>query len=349
MSSVISFEGVTKAFPGPKRAPELVAVDDVSLAVQAGSIVGVIGYSGAGKSTLVRLINGLEKPSSGSVNVLGVDVGTASPSALRALRGRIGMIFQQFNLFNARTVRGNVGYPLKVAGWKRADIDRRVDELLDFVGIGDKASQHPRRLSGGQKQRVGIARAIATEPEILLADEATSALDPQTTAEVLALLRRINRQLGVTIVVITHQISIVHELCDQVIVMDVGRVVDSGETYRVFAHPEAALTERVVAAVTQGLPEGETLTALLSGGGVLLSVDVNEVTTEDIAAVLDAHALRGTVVYGGVTDVLGRQLGTLTYRIRAEQDAVRRAAAELSQRTKATIFTGTDAHAAVAP
>ena len=340
MNSVIAFEGVTKRFTGTRRGAEFVAVDDVSLSVARGSIVGVIGYSGAGKSTLVRLVNGLEKPTAGTVEVLGVDVGSASPAALRALRSRIGTIFQHFNLFNSRTVRGNVAYPLKVAGHPRADIDARVDQLLEFVGIRDKAEQYPRRLSGGQKQRVGIARAIATEPEVLLADEATSALDPQTTAEVLALLKRINRELGVTIVVITHQISIVHELCDHVVVMDGGRVVDSGETYRVFAHPRDALTERFVAAVTQGVPTGETLDALLSGGGTLLSVDVNEVTSDDVADVLDAHGLRGTVVYGGVTDVLGRQLGTLTYRIRADETAVRAAAGELAQRTRATVLTG---------
>lgn len=337
--TVIGFEAVTKRFPGARRQPELVAIDDVSLSVAEGSIVGVIGYSGAGKSTLVRLINGLERPSTGTVTVLGVDVGSASPTELRGLRARIGMIFQHFNLFNARTVRGNVAYPLRVAGWARADIDARVDELLDFVGIRDKADQYPRRLSGGQKQRVGIARAIATDPEILLADEATSALDPQTTAEVLELLKEINQRLGITIVIITHQISIVHEVCDHVVVMDGGHVVDSGETYRVFAHPHSALTERFVSAVTQGAPKGDTLQALLSGGGALLSVDVNEVTSDDVAVTLDAHGLRGTVVYGGVTDVRGRQLGTLTYRIRAEEHRVRAVAAELADRTRVSVFT----------
>ncbi len=228
------------------------------------------------------------------------------------------MIFQQFNLFTSRTVAANVAYPLKVAGWKKADRDERVAELLDFVGIGDKAKQYPRRLSGGQKQRVGIARAIATNPQILLADEATSALDPQTTAEVLDLLREINRRLGITIVVITHQISIVHELCDQVIVMDGGRVVDSGDTYRVFAHPRADLTKRFVAAVTQGVPSGEALSALAAGGGALVSVEVNEFSSEDVSAVFHRHGARHSVVYGGVTDVLGKQLGTLTYRVHAE-------------------------------
>lgn len=338
MNSIITFDHVSKAFPGTRKGPVVDALEDVDLEVRPGSIVGVIGYSGAGKSTLVRLINGLEKPSSGTVSVLGTDVGNASESQLRSLRGRIGMIFQQFNLFNARTVRGNVAYPLKVAGWKKADIAPRVRELLDFVGIGDKADRYPRALSGGQKQRVGIARAIAANPELLLADEATSALDPQTTGEVLALLRRINRELGITIVVITHQISVVHELCDQVVVMDGGHVVDSGDTYRVFAHPRAELTERFVAAVTQGVPAGETLDALRTGGGTLISVDVNEFTSENVDEVFERHGVRRAVVFGGVTDIRGRQLGTLTYRVQAEPDAVAEVVGELTARTKTEVL-----------
>ncbi|MCK3770008.1 methionine ABC transporter ATP-binding protein [Microbacterium aerolatum] len=338
MNSIITFDHVSKAFPGTRKGPVVDALDDVDLEVRQGSIVGVIGYSGAGKSTLVRLINGLEKPTGGTVTVLGTDVGNASESQLRSLRGRIGMIFQQFNLFTSRTVRGNVAYPLKVAGWSKADIGPRVAELLDFVGIGDKAARFPRSLSGGQKQRVGIARAIAANPELLLADEATSALDPQTTGEVLALLKRINRELGITIVVITHQISVVHELCDQVVVMDGGRVVDSGDTYRVFAHPRAELTERFVAAVTQGVPAGETLDALRTGGGTLISVDVNEFTSEDVDEVFERHGVRRAVVFGGVTDIRGRQLGTLTYRVQAESDAVAEVVGELSARTKTEVL-----------
>jgi len=346
VTGIISFDRASKAFPGTRRGPVVDALEEVDLDVERGSIVGVIGYSGAGKSTLVRLINGLEKPTGGTVNVLGVDVGSASETELRGLRARIGMIFQQFNLFNSRTVRGNVAYPLKVAGWKREDIAPRVAELLDFVGIGDKAGRYPRALSGGQKQRVGIARAIAANPELLLADEATSALDPQTTGEVLALLKEINRRLGITIVVITHQISVVHELCDQVVVMDGGRVVDSGDTYRVFAHPRAELTERFVAAVTQGVPTGDTLESLLVGGGTLVSVDVNEFTSEDIDEVFEKHGVRRAVVFGGVTDIRGRQLGTLTYRLQAGADAVAEAVGELSARTKVSVLRGTGSQVA---
>jgi len=345
MTDIITFENVSKSFPGTRKGLAVTALDDVDLAVDRGSIVGVIGYSGAGKSTLVRLINGLEKPTGGTVTVLGTDVASAGESALRGLRGRIGMIFQQFNLFGSRTVRGNVAYPLKVAGWKKPAIKERVAELLDFVGIGDKADNYPRALSGGQKQRVGIARAIAANPELLLADEATSALDPQTTGEVLDLLRRINRELGITIVVITHQISVVHELCDQVVVMDGGRVVDSGDTYRVFAHPRAELTERFVAAVTQGTPSGETLDSLIAGGGRVASVDINEFTSEDVAAVFDEHGIRHTVVFGGVTDIRGRQLGTLTYRLQGQDDAIALAIEQLGTKTRAQLLTGSEAQA----
>lgn len=350
MSAVIEFDNVTKLFAGTRRTAEVRAVDDVSLSVEKGSVVGVIGYSGAGKSTLVRLINGLEKHSAGTVNVLGVDVGTASEAVLRGLRARIGMIFQQFNLFNSRTVRGNVAYPLRVAGRSRHEADARVDELLEFVGLSDKADQYPRRLSGGQKQRVGIARALATNPELLLADEATSALDPQTTSEVLDLLRRINEQFGITIVVITHQISIVQELCDQVVVMEGGRVADGGETYRVFAQPGSDLTRRFVASVTQGVPRGTTLEALRAGGGELVSVEVNEFTSEDAVAVFERHGVRSAMVYGGVTDVRGKNLGTITYRLSTSRETAAAIVAELGERTNAELLgaAGGDVDAPVA-
>ncbi len=334
MSAVVELRDATVDFPGAGKRDSVTAVDRVSLDIEAASIVGVIGYSGAGKSTLVRLLNGLEKPTRGSVTVLGVDVGGADESQLRALRSRVGMVFQQFNLFSSRTVRGNVAYPLRVAGWTKEAIAARVDELLAFVGLTAHAGRHPRRLSGGQKQRVGIARALATNPDLLLADEATSALDPATTAEVLDLLREINRRMGITIVVITHEIQVVHELCDRVVVMDAGRVVDSGDTYEVFARPRAALTRRFVAAVTQGVPVGDTLEALRAGGGELVSVEVNEFTSEDVEAILQDEEVRGSVVYGGVTDVRGRQLGTLTYRLRTDPGTADRIAHRLGERTR---------------
>ncbi len=238
-SSIIRFEGATKVFPGRGNGAEVRAVDEVTLDIREGEIFGVIGQSGAGKSTLVRLINALERTTGGDVVVDGVSLGSLNETRLRPVRAGIGMVFQQFNLLSSRTVSGNVAYPLEVAGWPRAERDARVAELLDFVGLADKAGVYPSTLSGGQKQRVGIARALATNPRILLADEATSALDPETTRDVLDLLQRVNRELGVTVVVITHEMDVVRSICHRVAVMDRGHVVEVGEAYQVFSAPGA--------------------------------------------------------------------------------------------------------------
>ncbi|HHU44800.1 MAG TPA: ATP-binding cassette domain-containing protein, partial [Actinomycetales bacterium] len=217
----VELRGVSKVFGSGKKATR--ALDDVTLSVEPGRVLGVIGYSGAGKSTLIRLINGLETPSSGEVLLDGTDIAGMKERKLREVRRDIGMIFQQFNLFTSRTVAGNVAYPLELAGMGRAERKARVAELLEFVGLGDRGGSYPEQLSGGQKQRVGIARALATNPSLLLADEATSALDPETTADVLELLRRVNRDLGVTIVLITHEMSVVRAIADTVAVMEDGR------------------------------------------------------------------------------------------------------------------------------
>ncbi|HEY9290544.1 MAG TPA: methionine ABC transporter ATP-binding protein, partial [Microlunatus sp.] len=236
MPALVRLAGVSKQFDRPTVVR---AVDDVDLEINSGEITGVIGYSGAGKSTLVRLINALERPTSGSVLLDGVDLGQLTERELNRVRADVGMIFQQFNLFASRTVAGNVGYPLKLAGLGRADRDARVAELLEFVGLSDRAGAYPSQLSGGQKQRVGIARALATRPKLLLADEATSALDPETTADVLELLRRINRDLGTTIVVITHEMEVVRSICDRVVVMEQGRIVEQGTVFDTFARPRS--------------------------------------------------------------------------------------------------------------
>ncbi|MDO6415026.1 ATP-binding cassette domain-containing protein [Sphingomonas sp. BIUV-7] len=227
---MITLDHVNKRFADGTRA-----LDDVSLDVPQGSVFGVIGRSGAGKSTLLRLINGLEKPSEGEVRVLGAALSGLSPAALRDLRRGIGMIFQSFGLLASRTVAGNVALPLELSKVPRAERNIRVAELLARVGLSDKADVHPARLSGGQRQRVGIARALATRPGILLCDEATSALDPETTRSVLALLGELNRELGLTIVLITHEMSVVRAICDHVAVLDSGRLVEAGPVASVFA------------------------------------------------------------------------------------------------------------------
>jgi D-methionine transport system ATP-binding protein len=200
------------------------AVDDVSLTINQGDIFGIIGYSGAGKSTLVRLINALERPTSGTIHVLGTDITALNESKLRPIRQKIGMIFQQFNLFSTKTVAQNIAYPLQLDHWRKDYQDKRVNELLKFVGLEQYADRYPSQLSGGQKQRVGIARALATNPKILLADEATSALDPETTSEVLSLLKRVNEEFGITIVLITHQMSVVQAIANRVAVMSKVRL-----------------------------------------------------------------------------------------------------------------------------
>ncbi|HLN61453.1 MAG TPA: ATP-binding cassette domain-containing protein, partial [Symbiobacteriaceae bacterium] len=205
------------------------ALRDVSIAVAPGEIYGVLGQSGAGKSTLIRCVNLLERPTAGMVLVDGKDMLGLTDTDLRRERQKIGMIFQHFNLLGSRTVAGNIAFPLEVAGWAPDRIRRRVAELLDLVGLADKAGAYPRQLSGGQKQRVGIARALASGPKILLSDEATSALDPETTRSVLSLLKEINRKLNLTILLITHQMDVVKEICDSVAILEQGRLVEQGK------------------------------------------------------------------------------------------------------------------------
>ena len=222
------------------------AVQDVSLSIGKGEIFGIIGFSGAGKSTLVRCINLLERPTSGSVTVDGKEMTALSARELRQARKKIGMIFQHFNLMPSRTVFGNVAYPLRGSGLSGEQIADKVHRLLELVGIGDKAEAYPKQLSGGQKQRVAIARALANDPNVLLCDEATSALDPQTTKAILRLLKNLNEKLGITVVIITHEMAVVKEICDRVAVMEHGRVVEQGEVFNVFADPRQEITRSFI-------------------------------------------------------------------------------------------------------
>ena len=222
------------------------AVDGVTLRIAPGEIFGIVGTSGAGKSTLLRTLNALTRPSEGSVTVNGTEISALQGSALRTARQRIGMIFQHFNLMHTRTVAQNVAFSLKAAGWERAKIAPRVAEILEMVGLTDKAHRFPVQLSGGQKQRVGIARAIANHPDVLLCDEPTSALDLETSATILALLKQINERLGITIVLITHEMNVIKTICDRVAVMSGGRVVEEGAVFDIFAHPQHAFTQQLV-------------------------------------------------------------------------------------------------------
>ena len=241
---MIELKDLTKEFKTSKA--EVFAVRDVNLTIQNGEVFGIIGFSGAGKSTLVRCINLLERPTSGSVIINGVDLTRLSTKELREARKKIGMIFQQFNLLSQRTVEANIRYPLEIAGVKREAADARVKELLELVDLTDKAKAYPSQLSGGQKQRVAIARALAPEPEIILCDEATSALDPITTSSILYLLKSLNQKLGVTIVVITHEMRVVEQICDRVAVMSAGEIKEEGTVRGVFLNPQSETAKRLI-------------------------------------------------------------------------------------------------------
>ena len=241
----VELADVVKAFA--KGAEALAAVRGVSLRIEAGEVFGIIGESGAGKSTLVRLMNFLERPTSGRVLIDGEDLAQLSAPALRRLRRRIGMIFQHFNLLQSKTVRENVAIPLRLeGGLSAAVIDARVAALLDRVGLTGLAAKYPAQLSGGQKQRVGIARALACEPKLLLCDEATSALDPETTDQILSLLGELNRELDLTIVLITHEMEVVRRVCDRVAVLDQGRIVEVGDVVEVFLNAANPVTRRML-------------------------------------------------------------------------------------------------------
>lgn len=226
-----------------KRFADVTVLDQVSLQVNNGEMLGIIGHSGAGKSTMLRMINGLEQPSEGQILIQGKDIASLEPSELRKLRSKIGMIFQHFHLLWSRTVFENVAFPLQIAGMKKQEIKVRVTELLERVGLSNKRNMYPSQLSGGQKQRVGIARALANKPEIVLCDEATSALDPATTDSILGLIQEINRETGITFVFITHEMSVVKKVCNQVAVLEAGKIVEDGPVSQVFAHPKHEVTK----------------------------------------------------------------------------------------------------------
>ncbi len=255
---MIRLENVSKTFTDSNK--EVHAVNNVSLTINDGDIFGIIGFSGAGKSTLVRCINLLEKPTVGKVFVDDAEITALSGKELRKARKKIGMIFQHFNLMPSRTIFGNVAYPLRGSGLSKEEIKEKVHHLLELVGISEKENAFPSQLSGGQKQRVAIARALANDPNILLCDEATSALDPQTTKSILNLLQQLNQTLGITVVVITHEMAVVKEICNRVAVMDHGDVVEEGEVFHVFASPKEPLTRSFIK-TTSNLQKIEELIA----------------------------------------------------------------------------------------
>lgn len=334
---MIRFEHISKRFTDGARTVE--AVKDVSLEIEKGSIAGIIGFSGAGKSTLARCINLLERPTEGKVIVGGTELTALSEKQLREQRKKIGMIFQQFNLFASRTVYGNIAYPLEHGGMAKAEIRQRVNELLDLVGLKDKENAYPAQLSGGQKQRVAIARALANRPEVLLSDESTSALDPQTTKSILHLLKELNQKLGITIVVITHEMQVVKEICDKVYVMDGGRVVESGDVFQVFSSPRETITRNFVMS-TSNLSQIDELLGdptkpiHLGPDDYLVRLRYLERSTSEalISHISRQYELDVNILLASIELIEGNPLGGLVAVITGPHERVRGAMEYLSQR-----------------
>jgi D-methionine transport system ATP-binding protein len=335
--AMVRFEQVAKTYPAYRDKPGVQALQEIEFAIPGGSITGVIGRSGAGKSSLVRLINGLEKPSAGRVVVDGRDVSALSGRELRLAQRSIGMIFQHFNLLSSRTAADNVALPLEIAGWSKTDIAIRVSELLELVGISDKFDRYPSELSGGQKQRVGIARALATRPSVLLSDEATSALDPQTTRLILDLLANINRELGVTIVLITHEMSVVRQLAKEVVVIDVGHIVESGHVADIFTHPKHPITQSFLAEVL-GDSVPVSLASRLSeqpipGGQAAIRVQLRGTSAGDtiVARLARELAIDVALLSARIDEIGGQHVGTLTLGIPGDEGRARQVLSWLSQ------------------
>ncbi len=328
---MIKFSDVSKTFTIGKR--QVHAVQDVSLEVSEGDIFGIIGFSGAGKSTLLRLVNQLERPTKGSVFIRDIDISKLSAKQLRKQRSRIGMIFQNFNLLTSRNVAGNIAYPLKVAGYNKHEIKERVAELLEFVGLSDKAKDYPEQLSGGQKQRVGIARALASSPEILICDEATSALDPETTQDILRLLKKVNRELGVTILLITHEMHVIQSICNKVAVMESGKVIESGPVFDVFTNPKHTTTRRFIQSVQKDLPSDTILQEWQRNkGGKLYRVIFKGSSTVDplLSTITKKYNVDFNIIYGSVQELQEQLFGNMIISLIGDEGNKQKVLTELS-------------------
>ena len=314
------------------------AVRDVSIKIDDGEIFGIIGFSGAGKSTLVRCINLLEKPTSGKVIIDGRDLTAMDEKQLREERKKIGMIFQHFNLMRARTVYGNIAFPLKKSGLSKEEKDKKIMSLLNLVGLEDKKDAYPSQLSGGQKQRVAIARALANDPKVLLCDEATSALDPQTTKSILHLLKQVNETLGITIVVITHEMAVVKDICDRVAIMELGRVVEEGTTEDVFVHPKEKVTRDFIGTASnvdkiyELIDQGNDLTKLEKGEKmVMLTYSANNAGTPVISYLAEAFNVTANIIYGNIDILKGKTIGKLVVTLSGEPENLEKALAYIKE------------------
>lgn len=315
--TIISFENLSKRYE--KQGQTFVALDNVTFKVNKGDVYGLIGFSGAGKSTLLRMVNALETPTDGKVFVKGVDLTTLKEGKLREVRKGIGMIFQEFNLLETKTVFDNIAIPLVLRHESKQNIKSRVEELLKFVGLEDKAKALPGELSGGQKQRVGIARALATEPEILLCDEATSALDPDTTESILNLLARVNKELNVTILFVTHTIRVVQKLCNRVAILEHGKLVENGSVIDIFSKPKSTIAKRFVETVIPSkIPESivAELKKYEANYKVIRIFFHAEHATDDVIWQINAKlGVHTNVMFASVTELQGRVLSIITLQL----------------------------------
>lgn len=324
---MIEFIDVNKTYQGTD-AP-IHALDDINFKVDTGEIYGVVGYSGAGKSTLIRCVNQLESVSAGQVIVDGKDLTALAPSELRVMKKRIGMIFQHFNLLNSKTIYTNVAMPLILNKTPKNEIQKRVAELLEFVGLSDKASQYPDQLSGGQKQRVGIARALATNPSILLCDEATSALDPQTTESILELLRKINKEYNITILLITHEMSVIRDVCHKVAVMENGKIIERGSVFDVFSNPATETGRRFVNTVMQTeLPAyvRELIQEQDNGQFIYRINFISKLAVKPyLSQISKLYDLDVNVLFGNITELQNVPFGNLIVQFDGSDDELKKA------------------------
>ena len=331
---MIQIQHLTKRFAA--AGATVVALNDINLEIQDGDIYGIIGMSGAGKSTLVRCINMLERPNEGKVIVNGREMMQLSPAELRDARREITMIFQQFNLLMQRSCLKNICFPMELAGVKKEEAEKRAKELLEMVGLPDKANAYPAQLSGGQKQRIAIARALATDPKVLLCDEATSALDPNTTHSILTLIKDINRKLGITVVVITHQMSVVEEICDHVAILDGGVVVEQGEVKEIFANPKTAAAKRLVA------PNGGSAARDLSSFApddhvVRVTFNGSSAAKPLVASLAAEKGILVSVLSADTRDLSGQCYGSMLLKLPADLDEAKQAAAYMRAQPGITV------------
>lgn len=327
---MIRLEHITKTYVNAGK--KFNAADDVSLEIGKGEIFGIIGFSGAGKSTLVRCINLLERPDSGKVLIDGKDITALRGAELRRQRKKIGMIFQHFNLFASRTVLQNVIFPIRYSGKSRAELKAKAMELLELVGIADKAGAYPSELSGGQKQRAAIARALASDPEILLCDEATSALDPQTTESILRLLKSLNAKLGITIVMITHQMNVVKEICTRTAVMENGKVVEEGDVFEIFANPQKPVTRAFVdttstlSRINDLLEQNSPLVQLKPGQKILRFKYLERSACEALVSTISRKfSIDLNIIFGSIEIIGDNPIGGLVVIADGREDDIRAA------------------------